>query len=780
MKYSMIPFLVLLAAILAFGCAHQKQAKETQTSRTKPSFGVKFSTEIVRFAKPLANGADSGLKLEVVFPYFPASKAGMRTGDVLVGFENEIFKSLPDDYPQKFAAKLAQLKLGEKVTFHVLQSKDQGYYQINQGEKIPLSEGELPPLEKMEQQLNTEITATWKKTQVLQSFAVPVQTRNWSYGDQPISEFKISATDAKEDQLRKKVKNSLSTEAQKSDLKDLESRIEELSLFADEKRLPIVSSLQKNPYEISQFQNSIFEKARDCKKNPNPWNCLQNLSSAVGSFQSGKTSAALIAQKPEDFLKAVAKVIAESDQVFDSAFESLSSQERAYLKEHSVGLAKQLTQNIYLHENSDKYRLARDLKLMGLIQKVKIEKIYQSFVMLRAILNHETLASLQKLAQESKPQEIVAHIKTSQGILLIGGKGNNDYTQFAGQNVLFILDLGGHDYYPDVSANVIDLSGNDRYRSAKPWNFNSGFFRNRFLADLSGDDVYRCSTGCLASSMFGASLFIDYQGNDVYSSHSFSVGSSLSGISLFMDLQGNDLYESAIFSQGVGVAGGLALLMDHSGNDTYLSKEPNASSYGDPGQFDGWSQGVGIGLRNFVSGGWGFLYDGQGQDQFESGTFSQGGGYYFGIGSLINDDEQNDFYMGARYSQGFSAHYAAGTFLDVGGDDVYSSLSFVGQGMAWDLSLTIFQDRAGNDKYKTCEHCLGVGSQNSMAFFVDSAGEDTYLGLDLPYKAQRYNDYHGGKSLGLFWDQGKGDDKYQSFKNNHSQVAEGWQILVDD
>jgi hypothetical protein len=188
---------------------------------------------------------------------------------------------------------------------------------------------------------------------------------------------------------------------------------------------------------------------------------------------------------------------------------------------------------------------------------------------------------------------------------------------------------------------------------------------------------------------------------------------------------------------------------------------------------------VGIGLRNFVSGGWGFLYDGSGQDEFESGTFSMGGGYYFGLGTFINDGIDNDQYRGARYTQGFAAHYAIGSFLDVGGNDIYRSSSFVGEGIAWDLSLALFEDRAGNDTYKTCEHCLGVASQNSMAIFYDAGGEDHYEGPYLPYQGTRYNDYHGGQSFGFFFDLGHGRDDYQSFQNDSRRMEKGYHLLLD-
>lgn len=100
--------------------------------------------------------------------------------------------------------------------------------------------------------------------------------------------------------------------------------------------------------------------------------------------------------------------------------------------------------------------------------------------------------------------------------------------------------------------------------------------------------------------------------------------------------------------------------------------------------------------------------------------------------------------------------------------------------MAWDLSLTLFEDQNGNDQYQTCAHCLGMGSQNSFAFFIDRAGKDTYSGKHLPFSGKHSNDYHGGKSFGLFWDLGSAQDQYMFMKNNETRTVNEWQILKDE
>jgi hypothetical protein len=279
-------------------------------------------------------------------------------------------------------------------------------------------------------------------------------------------------------------------------------------------------------------------------------------------------------------------------------------------------------------------------------------------------------------------------------------------------------------------------------------------------------------------NFFNTSLLLNQKRDNLYKSITFSQDSTIGGIAILVNRESNNTFKSTQLSQGIGIAGGFGALVDLNGNDLYFSKGLRPSNYGDPGQFDGWSQGVGIGYRGFVSGGVGLLYDRSGRDRFEAGTFSQGGGYYFGIGFLINDGLDDDFYQGSRYAQGFAAHYAVGSLLDLGGNDTYKNVSHVGEAIAWDLSLSLFEDFAGNDKYVTCEHCLGAASQNSISFFIDHKGNDTYSGEDLPLQGFPPNDYHSGISLGFFMDKG-GEDSYLKFKNNSTHAIEGWRFYID-
>ena len=121
-----------------------------------------------------------------------------------------------------------------------------------------------------------------------------------------------------------------------------------------------------------------------------------------------------------------------------------------------------------------------------------------------------------------------------------------------------------------------------------------------------------------------------------------------------------------------------------------------------------------MGLRGIASGGIAFMLDNKGKDRYEAGHFSQGGGYYFGWGILINKGDEDDLYIGSRYNQGFTAHQAAGYFYEQGGNDIYRSYS-VSLGMAWDQSVVVFIDEKGDDKFNTSGTAYAVSKISPWA-----------------------------------------------------------------
>ncbi|MFP3912620.1 MAG: hypothetical protein ACLFUT_11140, partial [Desulfobacteraceae bacterium] len=220
-------------------------------------------------------------------------------------------------------------------------------------------------------------------------------------------------------------------------------------------------------------------------------------------------------------------------------------------------------------------------------------------------------------------------------------------------------------------------------------------------------------------------------------------------------------------AQGVGLMGGLGILTDEKGDDQSLSEGLKPSGYEEPDMYDGFSQGVGVGLRNVGRGGIGILVDHNGNDTYRSGNFSQGTGYYFGAG-LLFDFSGDDEYCCSRYGLGASAHSASGIFMDFSGDDAYHARVQAACGSAWDLSSAFFCDTAGNDRYTSSQHfSFGAADHNGLAFHYDLAGNDTYEG---GFYTSQSNAYRGGHSAGIFINLGGMDSYPRPFLNNVSEL----------
>ena len=166
------------------------------------------------------------------------------------------------------------------------------------------------------------------------------------------------------------------------------------------------------------------------------------------------------------------------------------------------------------------------------------------------------------------------------------------------------------------------------------------------------------------------------------------------------------------------------------------------------------------------------LIDQGGADQYNGGTFSQGGGYYYGLGILHDRSKNNDVYFGTRYTVAFSAHQAAGVFIDEGGDDTYTTTHQVAMSIAWDESVSLFIDRSGNDTYEAPDFSLSAAAMNGFTMFIDGDGDDRYLGKAVPAKTYG-NAYHGGSSIAYFLDLGNDNDVF----NTKRKARE---ISVDD
>lgn len=355
--------------------------------------------------------------------------------------------------------------------------------------------------------------------------------------------------------------------------------------------------------------------------------------------------------------------------------------------------------------------------------------------------------------------------ETEFGTMVVGTRNDDVYKSqsFHGKPVCFLLEPAGNDLYEnDLRTDrdngfylLIDLSGDDLYRSSNPAGMFCSTFGYGYSYDLEGNDIYQTDDYAFAA-LAGINLHQDLAGDDVYRSGLFSQGAAMCGVSLLLDQSGNDTYQASTTAQGLGSTFGAGAIIDQSGADTYTLGGKYYHEPLMPLDYITLGQGMGLGLRPELAGGLGLLYDGNGNDRYLGGVYAQGSGYWYATGALL-DEAGNDVYNTVYYPQGSGIHLACGFLFDGAGDDAYYSRNGPGQGAGHDWALGILVDSAGNDAY-SIPGGDGLGLTNSVGIFVDKSGDDRYERRE----KQNYGSANLVRStggLGLFLDAG-GTDAY--------------------
>ena len=359
---------------------------------------------------------------------------------------------------------------------------------------------------------------------------------------------------------------------------------------------------------------------------------------------------------------------------------------------------------------------------------------------------------------------VLATRETPYGTFVLGGSGPNAYSgDFA-----LIIDLGGDDrYYGRAGAAVgglshtvsavIDLGGNDLYVSSKPANFACGVLGLGALVDVSGDDVYRSGAFSQAAAFCGAAFLFDGGGDDLYRGGLFAQGAAVCGVALLVDGGGRDVYDLTEYGQGFASTFAVAALVDNSGNDVYRAGGFELHQPLRPEDYRSFAQGFATGSRPRGGGGLALLYDRGGNDSYIGEVFAQGVGYWYSLGALV-DEAGNDVYSAVQYSQGAGVHLSAGVLEDGGGDDRYTSRFGPGQGGAHDLSVALLYDHSGDDQY-TISGGQGIAISNSGAVFFDAAGNDAYFTTEDGLGQGGVREARGFGNLAVFAD-AEGNDVY--------------------
>jgi endonuclease/exonuclease/phosphatase family metal-dependent hydrolase len=317
---------------------------------------------------------------------------------------------------------------------------------------------------------------------------------------------------------------------------------------------------------------------------------------------------------------------------------------------------------------------------------------------------------------KAKPPGVTGRVLAGQhgpnGWQVVGGDGPNTYDM---NLVSEVFDLGGDDRYTasDLVLGdrlVIDLGGDDVYTGTERQGPAAGLFGTWIIDDRGGNDRYgqvggNFSTGAAA---FGVGMIIDRGGDDMYMGTHWSIGAAVYGAGIIMDLgAGTDQYLGDYLTDAVGGPRGFGLVFDEAGNDRHVADGPTPSIYDTLDVHASFSQGMGFGYRKYAAGGIGMLCDLSGNDVYQAGEFSQGGGYYHSLG-VLRDFGGDDQYHGNRYAQGFGVHQAFGVLIEDGGDDIYTAMTAADQGSAWDIAAGALLERGGQRLLHGRRHGAGL------------------------------------------------------------------------
>lgn len=375
--------------------------------------------------------------------------------------------------------------------------------------------------------------------------------------------------------------------------------------------------------------------------------------------------------------------------------------------------------------------------ILEISMKVDRAALFNAFSPLLSFLTQNNLSLLKedlvrRFGQNKGP--ILYNVTTPVGKVLVGGAGPNVYTEDAA----LILDLGGDDLYLNNSggtrpgmpvALVVDFEGNDHYMTKENFSQGAGVFGGGFLFDLSGEDTFISLDGSQGVGLWGIGFLYHGNGNSIYEARNFSQGVGQMGIGIISNRKGNNRYACLYGGQGLGIFGGAGILIDEAGNDYYHLgglvpdfRDPLKSAVS-------MGQGFGQGIRpekgkHGVPGGIGILIDKEGNDTYIADYFAQGSSYYYSIG-ILNDIAGDDQYIVGRYAQGAGIHSSVGVFIDQSGDDFYYASSGVAQGLGHDFGVGYFEDDKGNDLYWGGTLVQGAATDGSLGIFIDLEGDNS-------------------------------------------------------
>ncbi len=560
------------------------------------------------------------------------------------------------------------------------------------------------------------------------------------------------------------------TEVMKNLLEDNDMSLQSLNFLKDWARdtklkLPIVVDILNNPLHFPGFVDSNDELCTQHSPKEIIYTYADILYQAswINSFDESifMDYWQRKVKKPEDLVGYVQYIWEFTDFFYQKAWEKVSNEEKDMLSYLSYSLWMEEQDSLkydafYSEHNIIKYdSLSIEDDVIPIIKKIDFSDLMYATAISQ--MGFDILEDSIATINFTNKKRIIQLSKW--GDICIGTTQDDRYKN----NYACIIDPAGDDFYKgDISTDwarpfywYLDLEGNDTYRNQGLGGLLHSFAGIGILYDRKGDDIYQGDDYTL-SSFFGYNLLCDQEGYDVYEGGLNSIAAGTFGLSVLIDEKGNDKYSTTELGEGFGGPLGAGLLIDVDGSDLYYAGGKYLHAPLAPFDHRALSQGFGFGVRPYLVGGIGLLFDQAGNDVYQGAVYSQAVAYWYALGIII-DKSGNDFYTAVYYPQGSGIHLAGGFLYDEEGEDHYYSKHGPGQGAAHDYAVGYLIDRKGNDIYSV-EGGNGLGLTNSVALFLDVSGNDRYE-RNITSNYGYANSARNTGSIGIFLDTA-GDDLY--------------------
>jgi len=241
-------------------------------------------------------------------------------------------------------------------------------------------------------------------------------------------------------------------------------------------------------------------------------------------------------------------------------------------------------------------------------------------------------------------------------------------------------------------------------------------------------------------------------------------------VGLLINTKGDDRYLCSFSGQGLGLFGGSGILIDEAGNDLYYLGGLE-SDFRDPQKSTvSMGQGFGQGIRadngtNGVPGGIGMLIDEGGDDTYIADFFAQGASYYYGLG-ILDDWDGNDKYIAGRYAQGAGIHSSVGVLIDRKGNNSFYAASGVSQGTGHDFGIGYLEDDQGDNQYWGSSLVQGAATYGGIGILIAPQGNSR---LTCITQCQAHSE--SDRSMGIMITKGEG-------KNLQGSETDGLDIKI--